>query len=58
MAAAYNETSLRADFLDPFFATLGWELNANFRSVREMERTTIAGDYSLGRRLSEFEMRS
>jgi hypothetical protein len=26
--------------------------------VREMQRTTIAGDYALGRRLSEFEMRS
>jgi taurine dioxygenase len=25
--------------------------------VREMQRTTIAGDYALGRRLSEFEMR-
>jgi predicted type IV restriction endonuclease len=27
MAAAYNETSLRDDFLDPFFAALGWDLN-------------------------------
>lgn len=26
--------------------------------VREMQRTTIAGDYALGRRLSDFEMRS
>lgn len=27
MAPSYNETSLRDDFLDPFFNALGWDLN-------------------------------
>jgi hypothetical protein len=27
MAGSYNETSLRDDFLDPFFGALGWDLN-------------------------------
>lgn len=26
-ASAYNETQLRRDFLDPFFAALGWDMN-------------------------------
>lgn len=29
LSATYNETSLRDDFLDPFFNALGWDLNNN-----------------------------
>jgi predicted type IV restriction endonuclease len=26
LSSAYNETQLRADFLDPFFELLGWDI--------------------------------
>ncbi|MDP2861917.1 MAG: hypothetical protein Q8N95_03900, partial [Desulfobacterales bacterium] len=29
LKAAYNETQLRADFLDPFFELLGWDIKNN-----------------------------
>lgn len=39
-AATYNETALRRDFLDPFFAALGWDV-ANERGESETRRDVL-----------------
>ena len=41
----YNETQLRRDFLDPFFAGLGWDMN-NANSTSEEAREVIQ-EYSM-----------
>ena len=54
--AGYNETQLRADFLDPFFMALGWNVHntegdhEDYRDVvlelsLRMEQTVRAPDY-------------
>ena len=54
--AGYNETQLRQDFLDPFFAALGWDvhnqqgIHENYRDVileqaLRVEQTVRAPDY-------------
>jgi predicted type IV restriction endonuclease len=38
LQANYNETQLRADFLDPFFELLGWDIkNTQGKSTNERE---------------------
>lgn len=38
LSPTYNETQLRADFLDPFFELLGWDIkNTQGKSTNERE---------------------
>lgn len=38
LSSQYNETQLRADFLDPFFDLLGWDIqNRKGKSTNERE---------------------
>ena len=37
---SYNETQVRREFIDPFFAALGWEVN-NTRGVSPRYREVI-----------------
>ena len=57
--AGYNETQLRQDFLDPFFAALGWDVFNQqgfaeaYRDVileqgLKVEQSVRAPDYCLG----------
>ncbi|MBN2107814.1 MAG: hypothetical protein JW832_10345 [Deltaproteobacteria bacterium] len=42
-SGAYNETQLRRDFLDPFFAALGWDVH-NSQGYAEAYREVIHED--------------
>lgn len=44
-AGKYNETQLRRDFLDPFFAALGWDMT-NTGGLGEAAREVVM-EYSL-----------
>ena len=41
--AAYNETQLRREFLDPFFAALGWDI-ANTAGISDAYKDVIHED--------------